>query len=404
MSGISLYDYQKDALNRIKNGSIVCGKTGSGKSRTGLAYYYIHNGGEISDTYVAMESPQDLYIITTAKKRDEHEWDSELSPFMLSVDPELNFYTNKVVIDSWNNIKKYEKVENAFFIFDEQRAVGKGTWSKMFIKIAKHNDWIMLSATPGDNWNDYVPVFIANGFFKNRTQFNQEHAVFSPYIPGQIDHFVSEGRLCKFRRDILVDMDYVKPTVIHDIQVEVKWNSTLYKDTMKNRWNPYKEEPIENISELCYTVRKIVNSDPSRLDAVFDICKDRDRVIIFYNFDYELEMLHWLFDEKREYIVAEWNGHKHEEIPKSKKWIYLVQYTAGAEGWNCTLTDTLIFFSQSYSYKTLMQAKGRIDRLNTPYKDLYYYHLRSKAPIDLGILRALQKKKNFNTREFFGGF
>jgi hypothetical protein len=404
-----LYDYQSDAVEKMTNGCILCGGVGSGKSRTSLAYYCKENGANIySDKPIKMNKPLDLYIITTARKRDTLEWDGELPIWRMSSHPELNIHKQKIVIDSWNNIKKYADVKDSFFIFDEQRVIGSGSWVKAFLKIAKHNKWILLSATPGDSWSDYIPAFIANGFYKNRTQFNDEHIVYKRFSKfPQIDRFINTGRLIRLRNKILVDMDFNRKTVSHHIDVWCDYPKMKYADVMKNRWNPYKEEPIVNAAELCYTLRKVVNSDMSRLNEVIDIFHKHRRVIIFYNFDYELEILQSLYllevvnpDGPDKFEVAEWNGHKHQEIPKTLEWIYLVQYNAGAEGWNCIKTDAIIFYSQNYSYKIEEQARGRIDRLNTPFTDLYYYHLKSKSKIDLAIARALAAKKNFNEGKY----
>lgn len=399
---IKLKDEQKDALSRMKNGCILCGGTGSGKSITGIAYYYIEQGGVIDDGgYIPMgDPPKDLYIITTAQKRDKMEWESELVHFLLSTHEDVNYYHNKVIVDSWNNIKKYSEIKDAFFIFDEQRVVGSGAWVKAFLKIAKANNWILLSATPGDTWSDYMPVFIANGFYRNFTEFKNEHVVYSRFTKyPQIDRYLNTGRLIRLRNKILIDMDCDRKTIPHHEDVDVSYSIEDYKDMMKKRWNIWKNCPITNAAELCYSLRKIVNTDDSRLVAVMEILEKHPRAIIFYNFDYELDLLKDLaYGEAVE--VAEWNGHKHQPIPDSDSWVYLVQYTAGAEGWNCIKTDTIIFYSQNYSYKIMTQATGRIDRLNTPYTDLYYYHLKSRAPIDLGISRALKNKKKFNETRF----
>nr|DAH20396.1 MAG TPA: Chromatin remodeling complex ATPase [Bacteriophage sp.] len=395
---ISLRDYQVDAVRKMKNGCILCGGVGSGKSRTALTYYYLLNGGELNDEeYIPMNDPPlDLFIITTARKRDTLEWEQEMIPFLLSTHPEDNLYINRVVVDSWNNIKKYEKINHSFFIFDEQRAIGSGSWAKAFINIAKVNQWIMLSATPGDTWMDYIPVFIANGFYRNRTQFIDEHVVIKRYgnIP-KIDRYLNTGRLIRLRNSILVDMDFDRPTESHHEDILVKYDIAEYKGILKQRWNPWTNEPIINASELCYILRKCVNSDASRIVEVMEVFEKHPKLIIFYNFDYELDILKGAYygDDVK---IAEWNGHKHQPIPDSQRWVYLVQYTAGAEGWNCILTDTILFYSQNYSYKVLEQASGRINRLNTPYKDLYYYHLKSRASIDLAISKAIRDKKNFN--------
>lgn len=400
--GVSLYDYQIDAIRKMKNGCILCGGVGSGKSRTSLAYYYLTQGGKLPgpDSYIPMQNPKDLYIITTARKRDTFEWENELSPFLMSTHEDVNHYDNKIVVDSWNNIKKYAEVKNAFFIFDEQRVVGSGAWVKAFLKICKANDWILLSATPGDTWSDYIPVFIANGFYKNRTEFTREHIVYKRFSKfPQVDRYINTGRLIRLRNSILVDMDFKRETISHHEDVVVSYDIKTYKEVGKTRWDIFKNEPIENAGVLCYVWRKIVNSDQSRAQAVLDIFEKHPRVIIFYNFDYELDILKSL-DYGKDVEVAEWNGHAHQPIPESKRWVYLVQYTAGCEGWNCIKTDTIIFYSQNYSYKVMQQASGRIDRLNTPFRDLYYYHLKSKAPIDIAISRALKEKKNFNETRF----
>lgn len=407
---MELYDYQKKAVSQMKNGCILCGGVGSGKSRTALAYYFFQEGGELlgnvaGDNYLPMnDPPKDLYIITTARKRDTLEWEGELSPFLLSTKSEHNLYHNKVIVDSWNNIKKYSETADAFFIFDEQRVVGSGAWVKSFLKIAKNNQWILLSATPGDTWQDYIPVFIANGFYRNRTEFTREHIVYSRFSKfPKVDRYLNVGRLIRQRNAILVNMDFKRITVSHHEDVFVKYNIEKYKDVGRTRWNPYKDEPIVNAGELCYVWRKIVNTDQSRQVALLEIIEKHPRAIIFYNFDYELELLKELFIPHADtmfFEIAEWNGHCHQPVPECESWVYLVQYNAGAEGWNCIKTDTIIFYSQNYSYKIMQQSAGRIDRLNTPYKDLYYYHLKTCSGIDLAISRALRDKKDFNESHY----
>lgn len=385
----------------MKNGCILCGGVGSGKSRTSLAYYYKEQGGALgTKNYIKMENPKDLYIITTARKRDTLEWEGELAPFLLSKNPEVNFYKNKVVVDSWNNIKKYKEVHGAFFIFDEQRVVGSGTWVKAFLNIARKNDWILLSATPGDTWQDYIPVFVANGFYRNKTEFTREHVIYSRFTKyPKIDRFVGTGKLIRLRDSILVNMDFKRLTVSHHEDVYCNYDISKYKEAMRNRWDPYKNEPIQQASGLCYILRRIVNEDESRQVTLLELFEKHPKMIIFYNFDYELDILKGIYYGEK-VKIAEWNGHRHEPLPEGKRWVYLVHYTAGAEGWNCIKTDTIVFFSQNYSYKIMQQASGRIDRLNSPYTDLYYYHLKSRAGIDLAISKALKEKKQFNERKF----
>lgn len=379
---VPLYDHQKAAIEKLHPGSVLVGTVGSGKSRTSLAYYISKIG-----------TSKSLYIITTASKRNKHEWEEECKPFGIK----------PVAIDSWNNIKKYVKVKNSFFILDEDKVCGKGAWVKAFLKISKSNEWILLTATPGDTWQDYIPVFIANGFYRNRTEFNSLHTVFKPYMRYPVvDHYENVGKLLKLRASILVTMEMQKKAVKVNHNITVGYNKQLFKKIFKERWDVFDNEPIIETGKLMYLIRKVVNIDPSRIDAVRQLLVQHNKAIIFYNFTYELEILRSLAKELVK-DIGEWNGEIHSPVPTSDSWVYLCQYTAAAEGWNCITTNVIIFYSLSYSYKTMVQAAGRIDRLNTPFDELYYYYIKSNAPIDLAINRALGKKKNFNERTFLNG-
>ena len=397
-----LRDYQYEAVDNMHNGCILNGDTGTGKSRTGLYYYFKQCGGSIDTTYHKMTNPIDLYIITTAKKRDSLEWDQELSPYLLSTDPEVCYYKNiKVTIDSWNNIVKYKEVKNSFIIFDEDRVIGKGAWVKSFLKMSRFNQWIILSATPGDTWEDYIPVFIANGFYANRTEFYTMHAVWDRYSKfPKIKKYLNTPKLIRLRDRILVKMNTERYTVQHHETIWAEYDKENYKKARKDRWDYATNMPIETASGLYICLRRIVNSDPSRLKIVECILQERKKAIIFYNFNFERDLLKGLFDGK-DYEVAEWNGYAHQDVPKGNKWVYLTQYTAGSEGWNCIRTNTIIFYSESYSYRVMTQAAGRIDRMNTPYIDLYYYHIKSHSDIDMAISKALAEKKDFNQRRYF---
>lgn len=397
---------QWESIQKMHNGCILCGDVGSGKSRTALGYYMykvcqgsvpLFVDGEQVQNYEKMKEPRDLYIITTAKKRDSLEWEMECYDY--NIHDEGPYFVG-LVVDSWNNIKKYKDVVGGFFIFDEQRLVGSGVWVKTFLNIARKNQWILLSATPGDTWTDYIPVFVANGFYKNKTEFTSKHCIYRRFAKyPQIDRFIGIKELERNRDEILVPLKDRRCTHRNKIDIWVGYDKELYKTVWKDRWNPYDGEPIAETGKLCYLLRRVVNSNPERIAQVDEIMGFHTRVIIFYNHSYELEELADFFD-RTGIQYHQWNGKKHEPLPEGGSWAYLVQYQAGCEGWNCIDTDTIIFYSQNYSYRVTEQACGRIDRVNTPYKELYYYYIRSRAPIDMAIHKALLEKKEFNERRF----
>jgi len=370
---IELHPHQEDAIERMHNGCVLWGDVGTGKTITALSYALMKEAG------------RKILVITTAKKRDSLDWLNEAA--------QLGVPFDGITVDSWNNISKYEDIYDQFVILDEQRLVGNGAWVKSFLKMAKRNHWILLSATPGDTWLDFVPVFIANGFYKNITEFRRDHVVYSHFgnYP-KVERFLGVKRLMRLRQLVLVEMPMMRHTTRHVEMVEVSYNKEVFDDAIKRRWNIFEDTPMVNIAEMFRVGRRIVGEDESKLEAIRKLMEKHDRLIIFYNYDYELEMLRKLYWERN---TAEWNGKKHEPVPDTDKWLYLVQYVAGAEGWNCITTDAMIFYSLTYSYKNFMQAQGRTDRMNTPFKDLYYYILITKAMTDKVVWKSLSQKKDF---------
>jgi hypothetical protein len=396
---LSLFEYQKKAASELKTGSILKGGVGSGKSLTALVYYYEKEcGGKTEPELTQMSLPKDLYIITTPRKRDELDWEDEASNLGLSKDGDLGF-----VVDSWNNIGKYQEVKDAFFIFDEQKVVGYGSWVKSFLKIAKSNHWILLSATPGDTWMDYVPVFIANGFFKNKSAFVRDHVVYNTYTNyPKIDRYVNVGKLQKLKRQIVVIMDYKKKTIDNIVQLIVPFDNQRFDQIYEKRWNPFTNQPIKTSSEAGYAMRRVVNSDPSRFESIIQLFETHRKLIVFYNFDYELDILRKL-EETLSVTVSEYNGHLHEPIPQTDSWIYLAHYLSAGEAWNCIETNAIVLYSRNYSYRQTVQAMGRIDRQNTTFLNLYYYFITSDSEIDRAIGKAYSTKKNFNEAKFLKG-
>lgn len=380
-----LMKHQKRAVAQLSPGKILYGGVGSGKSLTVLAWYKENL------------SPRDIYVITTAKKRDSLDWEHEAARLGIGTSSE-GTVGGVLTVDSWNNVGSYTEVKGAFFIFDEQRLVGSGAWVKAFLKIAKANEWVMCSGTPGDTWMDYVPVFVANGYYKNRTEFVRDHVLYEPYVRyPKVRGYLGERKLEILRNEVLVEMPYIKHTERILNYLECDYDVGLFDRAWTKRWNVYEDRPIRDIAELFRVARRIVSSAESRLAMVRTLMGCHRRLVIFYNFNYELEILRTLGEETE---VAEWNGHKHDPVPQGDNWVYLVQYVAGAEGWNCTSTDAMILYSLTYSWKNFEQALGRIDRLDSPFTKLYYYILVSNSIPDSAVRTSLKQKRSFNEAKF----
>jgi hypothetical protein len=389
--------HQIPALSQLSNGSVLVGGTGSGKSYVGLAYFYTKVVGGSFDPPTLPSKKVPLYIITTAMKRDSFDWEAEAGYFGISKHEDLSV-SGPMIVDSWNNIKKYVGIKKAFFIFDEQRTIGYGTWGRTFIKIARQNQWVMLTATPADSWMDLAPIFVAHGFFRNKTEFVYNHVVYSPYTKfPKIRRYLNTEYLESLKDKVFVVMKFDGRPKKHVHTIKVLYDKDKTKLITEKEWNEEQNRPIRNFSEQVSLLRKIINSHPSRVESVLRIHSVAKKIIVFYNFNFELYALKEAFNGL-DIVVAEHNGHRHDPLPTGDNWVYLVQYMSGNEAWECHTTNYMVFFSLNYSYRITVQSMGRINRLNTPYEDLYYFRLVSDHKLDKSIDSALSKKKNFNIK------
>lgn len=371
---------QRDAVDRMHDGCVLLGRTGSGKTMTALGYW------------LKVHAQQDLYVVTTPAKRDAMEWEGDSAKLGQYLPPE------RVV--SWNKIKDFEYLESAFVVFDEQRVSGSGKWVKSFLKIAKRNDWILLSATPGDVWIDWLPLFIANGFYRTRTQFTDRHVIWDPHTRyPRIKRYIEEDRLERCQEAICVYLASPNPIsrMVHDELVS--YDSRKYAEVTRKRWNPFEVRPMMDAGELCRVQRRIVLENVCREEALERLLKGHPRALVFYSYNYELEAIKAVC-ERLGRSYGQRNGHRHDPVPVSKEpWVYIVQYQS-ADAWNCISTNIAILYSLPYSWRQQEQAMGRIDRMNTPFDELHYYRLMTDSTIDNAILACLDRKETFNERVY----
>lgn len=370
---------QQQAVSNLANGKILIGDVGSGKSITSMAYA------------TSVDPTIKIQVLTTAMKRDSGEWWADAMKMSLP---------NEMHVDSWNNIKNYVDREGWFFILDEQKLTGTGAWVEAFYKIAKKNKWILLSATPAEVWTDLMPVFIANGFFKNKSEFDRDHVQYARFVKyPKIEKYHDEWHLEDLKKKLYVELPIVKRAKRNEEIINVGFNAYEQKRIWTDRWHIHEDRPLKDAGEMMRLLRKSCNTDIARYETLKALLKRHPKAIVFYNENPELEILRGLSADLG-VPVAEWNGHKHEPIPDGDEWVYLVQYLAGREGWNCITTDTVILYSLPYAYRSVVQAYGRVDRLNTPYPVLNLFILKSRAIIDQGIWKSLGHKKDFQAGRF----
>ncbi|MBL0992197.1 MAG: DEAD/DEAH box helicase [Escherichia coli] len=415
---MKLFDYQKEAIENFESKPLNLSDVGTGKS-------YMSIG-----SYVKSECSK-LLIICLAPKVNDFVEDSEI--FNLNVtalnkgtkkNKELLSESNLVAISfesSWRLTELNKWVDkDTFIIIDESHkvSVSKSKVTKFVMGLSKRAKYNYLcTATPVSNGkleNWYPQLFISNVFRKPKKEFEQLFVIKQMRQMGsmrfmQITGYRNEHLLeqmideasVKYKRDKgYLPEDYVYKTKKPAMYNKLK-KSRLYKDD-----NDLRVE-LDNSSKLFNSLRQVshgflngiskqVSKEPfERLDAILET-HNNERVVIFYNYKWEAEMLKQLLDKlKRPY--GEYNGSVKDLKPfkNNDNGVVLAQYKSASTGINdFVISNVMVFNSMPLSSTEYLQAKGRTDRHGQD-KTPLYYHIVPDTPIEKKIFSVVTNGKDF---------
>ena len=239
-------------------------------------------------------------------------------------------------------------------------------------------------------WSQYVDVeFLdVNGFpiktikgYKNVDRLKRklaEHgAVFMKSeevidLPEQFDNKIMIDTTKEYRK-------FMRASIVSVAGIELVGDTTLTKRLYAR--------------QLCGQYNQV------KLEAFKDLIDStEDRLIVFYNFNEELQKMAELVEDRSISIVngATKDLTAYEEHSNS---ITFVQYQAGAKGLNLQKANKIIYFTLTQSCEDWMQSKKRIHRMGQE-KTCFYYYLMCKKSVEEEILKALESGRDYTDNLF----
>lgn len=395
-----LYKLQEKILNKSKENYLFHLGTGTGKTIIALHHY------------IKYSYPLDLIIIAPAVKVKEGGWDREIK-FVFN---ELGLEMPKYEVVSYSKLKKYV-AKKGHYIFDECHYIKnstslRGKISKELVK-KYATCFSLLSATPASKWEEWCNYFILWGICKNKTEFYKRYVVmgrqrygsieFNTVVGYQNTELLKEHIKRRTSKKYTVN-DMVEMPDLIEQYIEFKCSSE-YKKIKNDRIMESNGSIIklDTISKLYSTLRQQANiTDKLEYLEYIINSNEEDNVLIFYNFNYEKDMIINYLKSKKikvDYIIngVTKNYPIKENFELINNTVTLVQIQAGGTGIELTYINKVVYFSPTYSYQDYIQSIGRAYR-NGQENKVLVYKFKVLNSIETDIWECLERKEDFNER------
>lgn len=292
--------------------------------------------------------------------------------------------------------------------------------SKFILKKLQPKNVILLSGTPtgGKYERLWSQLHLLGWNIKKKTFYNQYvdyHYEDNEGFPLMIiDGYKNEERLKRKMRQhgchfLKTDEVFDLPEQIHQtIGVQTTKDYRIFrKDCIVNTLvgDDYSEyiELIGDttLTKMLYERQLCGQYNPAKLEAFRDLVEStNDRLIVFYNFNDELEKLSRIAWENHR-PVAVVNGKQKDLLPyeNAPDSITFIQYQAGAMGLNLQKANKIVYFTPPLSSELFEQSKKRIHRIGQE-KTCFYYYLTCKGSIEEKIYRTLAMRRDYTDKLF----
>lgn len=418
IGNITLFDYQKEAIENYKEKSFNLSDTGVGKTVMALG------------SFIESKCKKLLVICLAPKVVDFAEdgvlMNVDITPLNRGSkkNKELLAESDKVAIsfESVWRIPEFLKWvdEDTFIIIDESHKVANTSSkvTKYVMKLSKKAKYTYLcTATPISNgkYEQYYPQLKMLGVYNGtkKEYYNMFVDERMTRMGGsqfmQITGYRNIDLLENMVNQCSVNYKRDKPYLPEDYVYKTK-KPAMFNKLKKNRM--YKTDngeviELDNSSKLFNALRcvshgfllginKQVSKEPfERLQAILET-HNNERVVIFYNYNIELEMLKQLLSKLKR-PTSEYNGARKDlkEFKGKYNGVVLAHYKSASTGINdFVISNVMVFNSLPLSSIELTQSKGRIDRQGQGKKPMYYFIIPD-TPVEKKIFEQITNGKDF---------
>lgn len=432
MRATELYEHQKEALQQTsdKNRVAYYHDMGLGKTFTG-GEKMMQLGAKVN-LVICQKSKIDDWI-EHFKTHYDKIWVLNLTNV-----PQFNMFVDEWICSKYKDTMpqcvavinydlvwrrpELKQLHDFTLMLDESSLIQNETAKRTkFIMKLNYQNLILLSGTPtGGKYEKLYSQLKMLGYEMTKKSFYNMYVDFH-YDNRQgfplmiIDGYKNVERLKKKMRDygchFLKTEEVLTLPDQNFIPVKIKKNS-LYGEFMKNRIVrvPNKQNVFvelvgdTTLTKLLYARQLCGAYSNEKLKAFTDLVEStNDRLIVFYNFNNELEQLKYVCDAlERPYSVVNGTDKDLYAYDNFNGSITLIQYQAGAMGLNLQKANKIIYFTPPLSSELYEQSKKRIHRIGQQFS-CFYYNLICTGSVEEKIYKTLEMRKDYTEALFERG-